>query len=50
MTRFSKAAMPFITVGTAFLGIGVASQRTFIYVGLVFLAVGFAIIMRKSRG
>jgi hypothetical protein len=50
MTRFSRGAIPFIAIGTAFLGVGVASQRTFIYVGLVFIALGFAIIFKKSRG
>ena len=50
MTRFSRGAIPFIALGTAFLGIGFASQRTFIYVGLVFIALGFAIIFKKSRG
>ena len=48
MARLSRRAIPFIALGTAFLGIGVASQRTFIYVGLVFLALGIAIIFKRS--
>lgn len=50
MTRFSKGAIPFITIGTAFIGIGVAGRRTFIYIGLIFIALGFAIILKQSRG
>ncbi|MDX6271216.1 MAG: hypothetical protein QOD28_2439, partial [Acidobacteriota bacterium] len=36
----SKRGIPFIALGTAFLGIGIASQRTFLYVGIVFLVIG----------
>lgn len=50
MTRFSKGAIPFIAIGTAFIGIGIAGQRTFIYVGLVLIALAFAIILKQSRG
>ncbi|MCA1614533.1 MAG: hypothetical protein LC800_10460 [Acidobacteria bacterium] len=50
MTRFSQGAIPFIAIGTAFLGIGFTGHHTFIYVGLVFIALGFAIILKKSRG
>ncbi|HEX8422118.1 MAG TPA: hypothetical protein VF634_01840 [Pyrinomonadaceae bacterium] len=44
----SKRGIPFIALGTAFLGIGIASQRTFIYVGLVFLILGI-VLLRRTR-
>jgi len=44
----SKRGIPFIALGTAFLGIGLASQRTFIYVGIVFLIIGL-VLMRRTR-
>ena len=50
MTRFSKGAIPFIALGTAFLGIGFAGRRAFVYAGLVFIALGCAIIFKQSRG
>lgn len=50
MARLSRRAIPFIALGTAFLGIGVAGQRVFIYVGLVFLALGIAVVVKRSRG
>ena len=48
MARLSRGAIPFIALGTAFLGVGAAGQRTFIYVGVVFLAIGIAIIVKRS--
>ena len=44
----SKRGIPFIALGTAFLGIGIASQRTFIYVGVVFLIIGL-VLLRRTR-
>ena len=43
----SNRGIPFIALGTAFLGIGIASQRTFIYVGIVFLLLGVILLRRK---
>lgn len=43
----SKRGIPFIALGTAFLGIGIAGQRAFIYVGLVFLILGVVLLRRK---
>lgn len=48
MSRLPRRAIPFIALGTAFLGIGVAGQRAFIYVGIVFLALGIAILVKRS--
>ena len=44
----SKRGIPFITIGTAFLGIGLASQRPLIYVGIVFLILG-VVLLRRTR-
>jgi len=44
----SKRGIPFIALGTAFLGIGIAGQRTFLYVGIVFLIIGM-ILLRRTR-
>lgn len=50
MARLSRRAIPFIALGTAFLGVGAAGQRAFIYVGLIFLALGVAVILKRSAG
>lgn len=49
MARLSRRAIPFIALGTAFLGVGIVSQRAFIYVGIVFLALGVAIVVKRTR-
>jgi hypothetical protein len=49
MTRFSKRALPFIAIGTAFLGLGLAGRRTFIFAGVVFIVLGIA-LLKGSRG
>jgi hypothetical protein len=50
MARLSRSAIPFIALGTSFLGLGLAGRRTFVYVGVVFLALGIAIVLKRSRG
>ncbi|MCA1613980.1 MAG: hypothetical protein LC800_07485 [Acidobacteria bacterium] len=50
MTRFSRVPIPFIAVGTAFLGLGLTGRRTFIYVGVVFIALGLALLVKRTRG
>ncbi|HEX8632735.1 MAG TPA: hypothetical protein VF703_01135 [Pyrinomonadaceae bacterium] len=45
----SKRGIPFIAIGTAFLGIGIAGQRTFLYVGIAFLIIGLILLTRKTR-
>jgi hypothetical protein len=47
MTRLSRRAIPFIALGTSFLGLGLASRRAFVYVGIVFLILGVAIIFAR---
>ena len=49
MTRFSKRALPFIAIGTAFLGLGLAGRRTFIFVGVVFIVIGIALARGPRR-
>ncbi len=50
MARLSRRAIPFIALGTAFLGVGMVSQRAFMYVGVVFIALGVAIVVKRGRG
>jgi hypothetical protein len=45
----SKRGIPFIALGTAFLGIGFVGQRTFLYVGIAFLLVGALLLKRPRR-
>jgi hypothetical protein len=45
----SKRGLPFIALGTAFLGIGIAGQRTFLYIGIAFLLVGL-LLLKPTRG
>jgi len=45
----SKRGIPFITLGTAFLGIGIVSQRGFLYGGIVFLLIGLLLLKRTRR-
>ena len=49
MTRFSKRALPFIAIGTAFLGLGLAGRRTFVFVGVVFVVLGIALAVGSRR-
>ncbi|HEY9285589.1 MAG TPA: hypothetical protein VIP46_19215 [Pyrinomonadaceae bacterium] len=50
MARISRRAIPFIALGTAFLGVGVTGRRVFLYLGIVFLALGIAFVVKRSRG
>jgi hypothetical protein len=45
----SKRGIPFIALGTAFLGIGLTGLRTFLYVGIVFLILGVVLLRRTGR-
>ncbi|HZG54537.1 MAG TPA: hypothetical protein VEZ40_20715 [Pyrinomonadaceae bacterium] len=45
----SKRGIPFIALGTAFLGIGMTGQRTFLYVGIAFLIIGLVALTGKTR-
>ncbi len=45
----SKRGIPFIAIGTAFLGIGITGQRAFIYVGIVFLILSIVLLRRTHR-
>jgi len=44
--RFSFA--PFLALAIAFIAIGVTGQRTFIYIGIVFLILAL-VMLRKRR-
>jgi hypothetical protein len=43
------AALAFFAIATAFLGIGISGQRTFIYVGIAFLIIAIIQLKRNSR-
>lgn len=45
----SKRGIPFIAIGTAFLGIGLVSQRAFLYAGIVLLILGIVLLRRTHR-
>jgi hypothetical protein len=45
----SKRGIPFIALGTAFLGIGITGRRTFLYVGIVFLIIGVVLLKLTRR-
>ena len=49
MARLSRSAIPFIALGTAFIGVGVTGRRVFLYLGIVFLALGLAVVFKRSR-
>jgi hypothetical protein len=42
-----KAAFPFVAIAIAFIAIGISGQRTFIYVGAVFLVVAILGLVRN---
>ena len=42
------AFAPFISLGIAFIALGISGQRTFIPIGVVFLIIG-AVLLRKGR-
>ena len=44
-----KPAMPFLVVGIAFLALGVAGQRAFLPIGLVFFVLGVVFFARERR-
>lgn len=50
MARLARSSIPFIALGTAFIGVGMTGQRVFLYVGIVFLALGIAVVVKRSRG
>lgn len=47
MTPATRRAAPFIAVGTAFLGLGLAGRRSFVFVGGVLIILG--ILMLRGR-
>ena len=47
MSNIPRRAIPFIAVGTAFLGVGLTGRRSFVFVGIVFLVIG--VLMLRGR-
>jgi glucose dehydrogenase len=47
--RTLRAGFPFIALGVAFIALGAAGSRTFLYVGIVFVVVGFILLARARR-
>jgi hypothetical protein len=45
----SRSAVPFLALGFAFIAFGMSGQRVFVGVGLVFLAIGLAFVVRQTR-
>ena len=46
--RTQRTAFPFIALGIAFVVLGITSNRTFLYVGIVFI-VAAPVLMARSR-
>lgn len=44
-----KAGLPFLVIGIAFIALGISGQRTFIALGVVFMAIGAAMLARQRR-
>ena len=42
-----RSYLGFFAIGIAFIGIGLSSQRSFLYIGLVFLIISLAVFLRK---
>jgi hypothetical protein len=49
MNRPATAGAVFITLGAAFIALGVSGQRVFLGVGAAFLAIGTLAAMRQVR-
>ena len=45
----NKIGYPFLVMGIAFIALGISGQRTFLYVGVVFLLIGMAWLVRNRR-
>ena len=43
------APFPFFALAIAFIAIGATGQRTFIYVGIVFLVLALVMILKRKR-
>ena len=48
MRLSARRAVPFIALGIAFIAVGLSGQRTFIYIGIVFMLIGI-IASRRGR-
>jgi len=42
-----RSYLAFFSMGVAFIGIGLSTQRSFLYIGLVFLIISLAVFLRK---
>jgi hypothetical protein len=45
----NKIGYPFLAIGIAFVAIGISGQRTLLYVGVVFVLIGIALLVRSRR-
>jgi hypothetical protein len=48
-TKMRYAGFAFIAIGIAFIGLGASGQRTFFFVGIAFLVIGFLQLLRTRR-
>ena len=44
-----KVGFPFLALGVALVAIGITSNKTFMYAGVAFLIISFAMIFRGRR-
>lgn len=45
-----RAGFPFIALGIAFVVLGITTNRTFLYVGIIFIVAAFVLLGRSGRG
>ena len=44
-----KVGLPFLVIGIACITLGISGQKAFIAIGIVFMAIGAAMIARQRR-
>jgi hypothetical protein len=49
MRRQGRIGIPFLTIGIAFLAIGLSGRKAFLVIGIAFLAIGFVLLVRARR-
>lgn len=45
-----RPGIVFLTLGLAFVALGAAGQRVFLFIGIAFLAIAIALMVGRSRG
>ena len=48
MKKVGPIGYPFVTIGIAFIAIGITGRRTFLAIGIAFIALGFVLLRRRA--